>query len=282
MMKSGCALLAVMLVCACSGGQPTGDKTAADRDHPGNAAANGMAAPVSSLPVIPPRSADVAIDRDDAALEFHYAFPGEAAAVAPLDTWLRAHADDQHRAAHADAVAFQETAKKEGFPFRKYSYDQKWAVVANLPVALVMESNGYSYTGGAHGMPFTTSLIWDRAAGKRLGTADLLDKDALAKAANDVFCRELDRQREQKRGEPVNPKAESGISDFNTCPVMKEQEVIPLSRKGRALDTIRVVIGPYVAGPYAEGSYEIDMPLSAAMLAAVKPAYRGWFSTGTP
>ncbi len=277
-MKPAYAPLVLLLLCACSGENPT--EAGKDRNSAVDERAAAAVSPVWSA--VPTKGADAAIVRQDAVLEFRYEFPGEAAAIAPLDTWLRAHADGQYRQAHKDAAAFKETADKEGFPFHKYSYDQKWEVVANLPAALVMESNGYSYTGGAHGMPFTTSLIWDRAAGQRLGTAAILDKGVLAKAAYDAFCNELDRQREEKRGEPVNPKADGGISDFNTCPMMGSQEIIPLSRKGRALDTIRVVIGPYVAGPYVEGSYEIELPVTTAMLAAVKPAYRGWFSTGTP
>ena len=36
--------------------------------------------------------------------------------------------------------------------------------------------------------------------------------------------------------------------------------------------------GPYVAGPYVEGHYELDFPMTPAMLEAVKPAYRSAFS----
>ena len=36
--------------------------------------------------------------------------------------------------------------------------------------------------------------------------------------------------------------------------------------------------GPYVAGPWVEGHYELDFPMTEAMLEAVKPAYRAAFS----
>ena len=49
---------------------------------------------------------------------------------------------------------------------------------------------------------------------------------------------------------------------------------------GQALDAIRILIAPYNAGPYAEGSYVIDLPIDTATLATVKPAWKGAFSTG--
>ncbi|OYW87530.1 MAG: hypothetical protein B7Z20_04895 [Sphingobium sp. 32-64-5] len=229
-----------------------------------------------------PGTRDAAIERKDEALDFKYDWPGPAAAIGPLDAWLRSHADTQYKKAHADADNGRTMARKDGYPFRQYSFAQSWDSVADLPGVLVLESSGYSYTGGAHGMPFTTSLIWDRKAGKRLATKDLVDTARLTASARDAFCAELNRQREEKRGEKVDPDAKDGIAEFNQCPVMAEQEVIPMSRGKRALDTLRVVIGPYVAGPYVEGSYKIDLPMTPAMIAAINPAYRGWFSTGTP
>jgi hypothetical protein len=39
-----------------------------------------------------------------------------------------------------------------------------------------------------------------------------------------------------------------------------------------------VWFGPYVAGAYAEGAYELDFPMTKAMLDTVKPAYKAAFS----
>jgi len=273
---------ALLMLCACSPGERDANAGAGNAAAPVNGAEGQADRP--EAPASPPKGdgKGVSMDRRDEALEFSYGWPAEAAAIAPLDAWLRSHAEDQYRKAMTEAKQGQDSAKKDSYPFRRYSFEQKWEKVADLPGVLVMESNGYSYTGGAHGMPFVTSLIWDREAGKRHGTGDVLDKVKLTSASRAAFCKELDRQRVEKRGQPVDPDAKDGIAEFNQCPAMGEQEILPISRKGKALDAIRVVIGPYVAGPYAEGSYEIDLPLTDAMLAAVKQPYRGWFSTGTP
>lgn len=278
-MKTYLAGMALLTLCACS---PAQKDTAPATGNGAAPAANTVDMP-AAVPT-PQRAGgqEVAIKRGDEALEFDYGWPGAAAAVGPLDAWLRAHAEDQYRKALAEAEEGRKAAKSDGYPFHRYSFAQQWESVADLPGVLVLESSGYSYTGGAHGMPFVTSLIWDRKAGKRLGTADVLDKVKLTAAARPAFCAELDRQRAEKRGAPVNPDAKDGIAEFNRCPIMAEQEILPISRHGKALDAIRVVIGPYVAGPYAEGSYEIDLPVTPPILGAVKQPYRGWFSTGTP
>lgn len=232
-------------------------------------------------PPAPVRGREVAIERKDGVLEFAYGWPGAAAAVPPLGAWLRAHADRQYEAAHKEAEEGRRGAKDGGFPFHAYSFEQHWSVAADTPAVLVLESEGYSFTGGAHGMPFFASLIWDRAAGKRLGTAEVLDVAALARAAKPAFCTELDRQRAEKRGAPVNPQADDGVPEFTRCAEPAEQEILPFSRGGKALDAVRFVIGPYVAGPYAEGPYVIELPMTPAMLATVKPAARAWFAPGS-
>ena len=43
-------------------------------------------------------------------------------------------------------------------------------------------------------------------------------------------------------------------------------------------DRIGILIGPYEAGPYAEGGYEVTLPVTPAILAVVKPEYRASFA----
>lgn len=265
--------MAVLAVAGCSDQQPGAT--------PGNAAANRAEAPAAPSP--PPAPApvpakDVTIERKDDVLAFVYSWPGAAASVGPLGAWLRHHADGQYAQARKEAEEGRQAAREGQFPFRAYSYEQHWSVAADTPAVLVLASDGYTFTGGAHGMPFASSLIWDRATGRRIATGAMLDARALAGAARAGFCKELDRQRAEKRGGPVDPGADDGVPEFNQCVDMAEQEIVPISRSGAALDAFRVIIGPYIAGPYAEGSYTVDLPVTPALLAAVKPAYRGWFA----
>jgi hypothetical protein len=68
-----------------------------------------------------------------------------------------------------------------------------------------------------------------------------------------------------------------GITEFEECIDPAEQTVILGSSNGKAFDRIGVLVSPYAAGPYAEGSYEVTVPVTAKALAAIKPEFRNSF-----
>ena len=68
-----------------------------------------------------------------------------------------------------------------------------------------------------------------------------------------------------------------GDDDFTQCIDPMEQVLVPTSKDGKLIDGLTVVVGPYSAGPYAEGSYEVALPVDAAMRDAIKPDYRDAF-----
>ena len=87
-----------------------------------------------------------------------------------------------------------------------------------------------------------------------------------------ALCQSLDRERSERRG------GEDIGGMFENCPGLDEATILVGSSNGRTFDRVGVYFGPYVAGPYAEGAYELDFPMTQAMLDAVKPAYRAAFS----
>ena len=262
------ALLVVGLLAGCGvkdGGSP----------KPGNTVAANVAQPIAAPRAPPPVPAQpVEIKSTKGGLDFVYAWPGAAAGIAELDRWLRDNAETVRARAAKGAASDQATAKKDGYPFRNHSYEEKYAIVADTPRVLVLQSDGYIYTGGAHGYPINTVIIWDKAAKKRLATSALVDIAAFKRLANDRFCKELDRQRVEKRGEPV----QRGEGMFSDCVDIAKQTVLPVSKVGKALDALRVVIGPYEAGPYAEGAYTIELRFDAKTMAAVKPGWKDAFA----
>jgi hypothetical protein len=238
----------------------------------GNAAAPN-AATNSSAPAATAQALTAKVD----GFEFSYKWPAAAAAIPALDSWLRGNGEKIRKENQSGAMDQKAEAKKDGYPFHDYSYDEDYAVVANTPRMLVLLSNGYVYTGGAHGMPINTAIIWDKGAGKRIGTESLIPLPRLATVAKTRFCDALDKERAKRRGEPVRHDDPDQLSDFVDCVDMTKQLILPASKDGKALDTMRVVIGPYEAGPYAEGSYIIDLPMDAALLATVNTPYRDAF-----
>lgn len=244
------------------------------------AAANAVAGNVADVAATPGRAAPaqpVEIKSDKDGLEFAYAWPSPAAAIPELDAWLRGNAEAQRVKAAKEAVDDQAQARKAGYPFHDHNYVEKYAVAADTPRVLVLQSDGYVFTGGAHGMPFNTVIIWDKTAKKRLPTSALVDIAAFKRLADDRFCKELDRQRAEKRGAPVKPGDPDQIDSFTTCVDLAKQTLLPISQKGRALDALRIVVGPYEAGPYAEGRYTIELPFDAKTAAAVQPAWKDAF-----
>ncbi|QZD94821.1 DUF3298 and DUF4163 domain-containing protein [Qipengyuania gelatinilytica] len=154
-------------------------------------------------------------------------------------------------------------------------YEKEWQVVADLPDWLSLSADIYEYTGGAHGNYTKQSLVWDKQAGTSVAGIDLFTSPvALENALGARLCNALDRAREAKRGIKID-RASGDL--FNDCPGLDEASVLIGSSNGQTFDRIGVYFGPYVAGPYAEGDYELNFPVTASVIDAVKPEYASAF-----
>ncbi len=265
-------LLAALLLSGCS-------KSTEDDTPGGNMPANAtMRAFVDRMagttrPAAPPAKPFEQSDKTEL-LEFLYAYPAQAAAIPTLvDRFARAMAETK-----ADALKMatqdRDSARKAGFPFHAHSRETRWSVMADTPRFLALESANYMYTGGAHGMTGYEALLWDRERRRETDFGALLTSEAaFAAAIHDNFCKALDRARAEKRGAPVVP----GDDDFTKCIDPMKQVLAPTSRDGKLIDGIQVTIGPYGAGPYAEGSYDIKLPVDAAIYKAIKTEYQDAF-----
>lgn len=262
-------LLALLMVAGC-GGPRTGDADGR------NTAGNGASAEANRARSPAPANA-VAISEKVGEVQFDYSWPQAAAQIPALDDWLRSNGEALHKRTMDSGRVGEAEANKAGYPFRGNSYEEHWSVVADVPALLVMQSEGYVYTGGAHGMPIVTTLLWDKAQAKRLPVTALMDLVMLDQGLKDRFCAALDAERAKRRGAPVR-SGPNELPEFVQCVDLAKQTVLPVSRGGQALDTIRVVIMPYEAGPYVEGIYQLDLPVDDAVMQAVKPAYKEAFA----
>ena len=216
----------------------------------------------------------VAEETDD--FLFEYSYPAEAGRIPGLAGLLDNRLDRQRAALAAESEQARREARQEGFPYNKHSYTAEWKVVAELPKWLSLSADVATYTGGAHGNYTVQSVVWDKDNLRLMNAIDLFSSPAaLEQAFGDRFCEGLDRQRAERRGEPV---AEDSEEMFDQCPGIDELEVLVGSSNGRTFNRLTVYAGPYVAGPYAEGAYEVDLPVTQEVLDAVKPEYREAFS----
>ena len=213
-----------------------------------------------------------------ASFQFEYNYPAEAAAIPSLVAELEADLAKQRRELIATAKEGRAAAKDGGFEFNPYSHAVNWTVVADLPGWLSLTAAAEEYTGGAHPNHWSQALLWDKTADQSRVASDLfVSRAALAAALRGPFCKALNRERAERRGEPVSADSDD---PFDQCIDPTGSTVILGSSNKQQFDRIGILIAPYEAGPYAEGDYEITLPVTKAVMMAVKPQYRSVFALG--
>lgn len=179
----------------------------------------------------------------------------------------------------ASDAAKKKSAKGEGerAPFRPHSLSTEWNIAAKPEGWLSLFAETSTFYGGAHPDTAYDSLVWSDAAIKTFAPVDLFASAAALRAAiRGPFCKRLNEEREKRRGEPIDPASDEL---FDRCIDPTDKAVIVLaSSDGKAFDRLRIDVPPYAAGPYAEGTFHIDLPVTAKLLAAVKPNYRTAFA----
>lgn len=228
----------------------------------------------SATPV--PASGARAVVEETGDFLFEYSYPEEAGNIPELAALLGDRLDAVRADIAAQSAAGREAAHDDGFPFNKYSSSTEWKVVADTPRFLSLSSTIESYTGGAHGNYGFDALVWDREAGEALEPEDVFTSlDALDEVLAETFCEQLNTERAKRRDQPV---AEGSDDMFDKCVPLSDVTLLLGSAGGRAFNRIGVQVGPYVAGPYAEGSFEFTFPVTPEVLEVVKEDYRSAFA----
>lgn len=214
----------------------------------------------------------VAEETDD--FLFEYSYPAEAGNVPELAALLNARLERVRTGLVRESRVGREAARDNGFPFNKYSTGIAWSVVADTPRFLSLSASITSYSGGAHGNAGFDALVWDREADTAVEPMDFFTSaQALEEAIGTELCELLDRERAVRRG-----GEDLGGDTFSECVPVTDTTVLLGSTNGRAFNRLGVLMGPYVAGPYAEGSYEFTVPVDGEVLEAVKEEYRSAFA----
>ena len=264
-MVARCLVLALLLAsAACSSPAEVAERTGVEAKATASARASAQGAAKS-------------VEEDSDLYSYAFSYPAAVGAIPRLAAVLQQRADTAKGELVAEAKAARAESEAGGFPFNPHSYSAEWQVVADLPGWLSLSNKFATYSGGAHGMYGLEGLVWDKANGRALASQDLfVSADYLGSVMGGTLCDALDRER-RARGMELPPE---NAPVFPRCPGTDEATILVGSSNGRTFDRITVWYGPYVAGSYAEGAYELDFPMTEAMIAAVKPAYRAAFSAG--
>ena len=258
-MKTAPSHLLLLLLGACNG-----NGTPAE----GNVAAEPTVQP--ARPSSAPAKPFVSDEKTDL-IDFHYAWPAEAAAVPQLANRLRQDMAKAKAELLAGAREDQAMREEQGIEFHGFmsSTDYNTMGQSNRLLSLSVESG--SYTGGAHGNYGVSALLWDRAANRQVQFAELFANPAnMDRLLTQRWCDALNKEREKKRGEPIG-----GSGMFDECPELDEVAIIPGDKgKNGRFETLALVASPYVAGPWVEGAYEIELAVMPDLLAVLKDDYR--------
>ena len=250
----------------------------ADRDKA--ASAENSAVPQATRTVAPaddakPFSMTDNDESDSGSREYTYNWPVEVSREAGLVKLFQANIASDLAGQKREWQESMVDCPKDMVSCRNNSMSVAWEVVANLPRFLSLSSHISSYSGGAHGNYGRTALVWDRKTGKSFDPKAMFDLAALEQATAIPRCRLLNAERAERRGEPV---PENGSAWPDDCPDMESVTLFVGSSDGNTFDRLGFYYSPYVAGPYAEGDYEVDLPVTARILGAVKPQYRAVFA----
>jgi len=202
---------------------------------------------------------------------FAFVYPKAVERVPELDAAVRTEAAAAEAWIAAQAVEGRETPRP--------SYAAAWQIDAILPELAAASGSISHHAGGAHGGIEYKTILIDRQRGRPMALEDVFDPgffepDLLGyrlwgiRAVQAVFCRALTAEIRARRGEPAAEVR---------CPAVEEQPITFLCGAGGRIDRLRALLGPDVAGSRAEGPYEIDVPVDAAMMSAIRRRFRPAF-----
>lgn len=245
------------------------------------ATAFGLAAalaPIASpAAAVQPAATAGGLNFKNSLLEWHVSWPAEVSAIPALLAAIREPALKNKASLLKTAAADKADRTKRGFPFFGYQSSTDFAVAGASPPLLSLTGDWFEFTGGAHPNHGTRAILWDRKLNRQVTLDSLFTNggSALETLLRKDYCAALDKERARNRGpdeskDPADP--------FNACPKFSELALIPEGKTGAPFATVMFHADPYVAGPYVEGDYNVGLPVTAALVAALKPHYRASFA----
>lgn len=142
-----------------------------------------------------------------------------------------------------------------------YEKDITLALAAETGKLLSLKRVDFDNSGGAHPNTLSSGVLWDKALKRELTAADLFRKGADMTALDQALCSAINAAKRAR-------VRDSALLTLNGrsggCPRALSTAFVlaPGSVPGRAGGLI-FLIGPYEVGAYAEGPYELAVPVVA-------------------
>lgn len=215
------------------------------------------------------------VNEKSALLHFAYEWPAEAAAVPALAERFQRERALAKRDANDAARGDQAARRLTGSSYFAHEFTRSWSTAGQSADLLSLVATTSVFTGGAHPNHGSSALLWDRKTGREIKLDALFASPArLTAILTGPWCKAIAAARAGRRvGQSVGDL-------FDECPPLSDLAIVPADsdRDGR-FDRLRLLADPYVAGPYAEGDYEVDFALEPKWIAAMKPGWRASFES---
>jgi hypothetical protein len=236
-----------------------------------------LLAPLAHAQPQPPAPAAGTLVKEESDLfDFTYGWPDEAKAIPALNEELQKDLEETRASLAESAAADREILLSEGLTYRTHSFRKLWEKSGETDRLLSLFTEVSTYTGGAHPNGFYNTILWDKEAGAKIALFDLFtDRKKATGAVGAAYCPALDVARSKRREDPLPLEGSGWLVE---CPTLENYEIVPIDgdKNGR-FETLRVLVPASEAGAYAEGAYEVDVPVTAALKSLMKPEYRGSF-----
>lgn len=204
-------------------------------------------------------------------IDYSYSWPAEASAIPSLAAQLRSEQQrDRQRSAKA-AASDHAGSGPATYPFHQHSFERKLRFAGQSAALASFASQTDTYSGGAHGNSVTTALLWDLRNRRATKFADLFSS-LPTQLLKPQYCAGLATERKRKLGD------NGDSATFPACPDPLTLAIVPTDQDhdGR-FERLEVIASPYDVGSYAEGYYNITLPVTAPLMSLIKPAYRASF-----
>lgn len=166
----------------------------------------------------------------------------------------------------------KEAAAEMPRPYHQHYLHKEWTLGGATARLLSLVGHVESFTGGAHGNTGFALMLWDKIADKAVQPSDLLADAGALNLLRADYCKALEAERLKRR------EGEQLEGDFAKCPPYSDLVLAPTDSDGNGrFDRLAFLAAPYVAGPYAEGEYEIPLGVTPELMAQIKPDYRASF-----
>lgn len=227
-------------------------------------------------------SPDGSISFIDESLTFSAVLP-KAPADDPIVKKLRADAQAYLDKKKVEARADFDERKKQGAVEMSWEVQVEWKYTAKAGGIASLVGANYEFTGGAHGMNYTSTRLARGDTGEELSLDKMLQPDRSPSPAVTIAICEALKVEKLKAiqsatifDEPIvcaGPKANLKIEDAHIA--------LAPSTEVDKFGGLFAYYDPYAVGSYAEGSYSISIPQSV-FSEDLRPQYKGLFSGGIP